>query len=405
MTRSIQDALRKASDIETKEFAQAAEDNYKEKDLRAPVIDISYLGIKTTKDRLIRFIRNKELAFAYNGYSSNNIEFFYGNPNDPFDTDNDEVDRDETRWADADTINRKFYEFCDNIHKKVWLTLIETYGLDNMFTQLVELDFETCMNYYRGNDWDSNEIRDMKVWEKFLHCISNRRETGEYEVLMAGYKSSWRENAMSRLRKLIGTQAQNGASILNNRTSEFNAVDIENFKVGSDDEDDDTDSIIESKKAIDGKTVRIIFKEPIVPDSIKLDGDIYRPIRSGVMKAFPIYAIDLKFRFNQFPTVKAYKNKTCSNSAVHPNISSGSICLGDLKDTDRVTKSEQEMRDGLDIPPLSDFVQTMKMVNLDSAYFGMSQSSHHRIVHPDGDQENKEVDITKHTGLRKLGGF
>jgi hypothetical protein len=404
MTRSIQDALRKSSDINSSEFIDQL-DAYKRKNMDAPAIDISYLGIRTNKNNLVKYLRNIKLAHGHSGYNNNAVKLYYGNPDDDLDTNNDIVDTDDYKWSEG--MCKNFYVFVSNIDKSIYLDLIETFGKDRMFSQLSDLDLgmEKILTYYHGRDWDSADITNLKEWEKFLHCLVHHKETGQYTLLQAGFKSKWQDTTFDRVSNMIAKQASEGAGILNNKSSEFRAVDVASF--GLDDKGESTDnpnSMIESKKVVDGKTVRIVFKKPIVADSIKLDSEVYRPNRSGVMRAFPIYAIDLTFRFGQFPTVRAYRDKECKNTAVHPNISSGSICLGDLKDADRVTSSEQEMRDGLDIPPLSDFVQTMKMVNLDSAFFGMSEPK--RIVYPDENaEEGAKLEINTHSGLDKLRGF
>jgi hypothetical protein len=123
------------------------------------------------------------------------------------------------------------------------------------------------------------------------------------------------------------------------------------------------DSLIESVKVRSSDTIRIILKQFHKVTHINKASILYRIDRSDMVDNIGFHALDLIIRPTTFPDVRAYTDTQCIQNAKHPNIgSTGSVCLGDLR---RMNSSE--------IPTLRDFMDMMKIINFDSAYWGRNE--------------------------------
>jgi hypothetical protein len=124
-------------------------------------------------------------------------------------------------------------------------------------------------------------------------------------------------------------------------------------------------------KLADGK-VRIVLKEPVKAITVQRNGHIYVEEEEGTILApMVVAAFDLNFTGSsglRFPSAIAWGDKECRHTAKHTNImqSSGKVCLGDINDG-TMRMAEVELA-GYAVPSIGDFVQMLRMCNLDSAY-------------------------------------
>lgn len=133
-----------------------------------------------------------------------------------------------------------------------------------------------------------------------------------------------------------------------------------------------SNELVASLEMLPHGTVRVVLKEFVYPVAIQWRGRIYAEDECGtVLSNMGVMAFDLHIgqTTSRFPEVKAYADAECNLPARHTNISAdGRVCLGDINAV-AVTDEERQRR-GLAIPTLGDFLQMLRMCNLDSAYNG-----------------------------------
>lgn len=228
----------------------------------------------------------------------------------------------------------------------------------------------------RAAEYIGNEtIGSYSAYKRLLDGLDNITESPI--CVTFGFETNWVSNFYD---KFVWNQAHVLRSQFQARSGSFDVDGIEIEKFAR--ENLPQNSLVESVTSLKNGQVRVILREPIQPYLIQRRGRTYVEEVPGTIADMTVAAFDLNFKADRsgFPHAKAYRNRECTEVAQHTNISQslGSVCLGDINR--EMSDLEVEMRGGIAMPSLGDFIQMLRQCNLDSAY---NSSKSFVLRHPD----------------------
>ena len=233
-------------------------------------------------------------------------------------------------------------------------------GVDNTFGDVVNLGGESFRDLvaFIGEE----TVHNAEQWAKL---IANFRSAGALPVVAStGFDMNW-------IRGMISDGAFPIASSINDACRwgakiEISAIDLAEFARTSVPDN----PLVKSVTMLKSGKVRVVLHEPVYPEMVLRRGVTYVEDEAGTILSYmAVHAFDLDFRgtLTQFPNAQAYEDEECTRNARHTNITSaGHVCLGDINTG--MSQAEVELRGGLAMPCVADFIQMLKQCNLDSAY-------------------------------------
>jgi hypothetical protein len=263
-------------------------------------------------------------------------------------------------WAGVRGAAAKVATIRTFLGSELLVDLALTFGEEDPLCQLRDLGPEALDNlvsYLRNQSYD---LQSVVKWEETLQAVTAITSGGM--CISAGFNSGWGLDIAEKI--LFSATGGTGGVLYALRTAVENrnrrnisAIDVADFAR----ESLPANSAVQSATRLYNGRLRIVLREPVRAVAVQRLGHIYvEEVPGTVLTDMVIAAFELDFAHSgnqQFPNAFAYEDVECTRAARHTNIlpGSGSVCLGDLNFSGTS-------------PTISDFLQMMRMCNLDSPY-------------------------------------